>query len=960
MNIRESKRNVMPEETPNNSCLSPLELTCYFHDEFPSTIEIFGNVTFPQWTIASEEGRVPALDLLKVLVTCKSKPGSIIHVGADIGVSSIYLAKALDSKVIAVEADPLKIPVLQRNLEANELDTAVEVVPFGLARSRGWADLYRDAVQVSRVSFNPGDLEQPERVKSIKLASIDSMYLGKQPVSMIYLTEQQGWRGILKGAIGTIEKFRPTLAIPTATSVDCEDILDEIVAYNYRFLGVFGDQNHAVFVNGEVLPKISERLYRDHKANVIGRFKAGGEGLSSSILLDEVDRMQTLAAVSFRKIYDLNKMKTQAEARVNTEIKARTAFEHAYSLLYYAIDDKELRKKHPIPKDLRAEVTKLLQAPTSMQSPAIKQVQFPYLNYTRPEGVPVRVGMAALPERVDAMRRSICSLVDQVDEIFVSLNGFEEIPLGPWDPKVKFVLNENIGDLAKFQFLDEEFEGYYFTCDDDILYPGYYIDSIIYYIEKFKGQVAAGWHGSILKKPFENYYDSRSRRVLTFGSAQHTGQFVDILGTGCIGFDARVIRPPIDIFKRPNMADIYFALYLKESRFGRFLVPHDRKEAKDLSFLYEGSSISREGMDNSKSVLNTRAEVNRLVGEQIDWEQGRQYRPEFAGRVLMIGRFDHSRWNKGGIYKSCHLMAAQLRQSNHEVVCVEIDSPINDIISLCQGESFDLCIVYGGDLLAQDSLTYDLVLANLNKFPCPVVFNVSYDASEARNSEIKSITGTLRSQDGLFVFTEAARRLLSDIVDCKIVVFPKTIQLPSVPSIQDLPAFKDTSGIFMGDGGKFLDERITPDHKAILAKMKRLYGAKNLVFVRQYAARGKEDLLDGCKILPHSPTIFDEIAKCRLYLHTQKNCTFEMLPVEMLSRGTPVVYIDMPQSLNQYVGEYGLHFDDMDDMKEKVVSLYNDSVLWTQLQKKAYFGVQGQTYDVTANDLRDAIAAFLS
>ena len=427
-----------------------------------------------------------------------------------------------------------------------------------------------------------------------------------------------------------------------------------------------------------------------------------------------------------------------------------------------------------------------------------------------------------------------------------------------------------------------------------------------------------------------------------------------------MGFDSRVIRPPMEIFEQPNMADIYFALYLKENRFGRFLVPHDRAEARDLSHLYEGTSISVEGIQNSESVLNTRAEVNRLVAAQVDWEVNRNTLAKYEKRILMIGRFDHSRWNKGGIYKSCHLMAAQLRQTNHEVVAVEIDTPIETILNTAQGEPFDLCIVYGGDLLAQDSLTYDLLLANLEKFPCPVVFNVSYDTSPKRDEEIGNIAKSLRHQDGVFVFTEEAKSAVSKTGNCRAVVFPKTIQLPPIPEPADLPQFLDTSRIFMGDAGKFLDERITPDFRNILSTLKQQHGAKNLVFVRQYSNPKLEQLLEGCTILPHSPNVFDDIAKCRLYLHTQKHCTFEMLPVEMLSRGTPVVYIDMPQSLNRYIGRNGMCFKNLDEMSQNIQLLYNDQALWRQIQLKAYFAVQTLTYDVTALELRNEIRAFLN
>ena len=42
------------------------------------------------------------------------------------------------------------------------------------------------------------------------------------------------------------------------------------------------------------------------------------------------------------------------------------------------------------------------------------------------------------------------------------------------------ILIENIGDLAKFSF-QNDFDGVYITCDDDLVYPPYYVNSLLYY-----------------------------------------------------------------------------------------------------------------------------------------------------------------------------------------------------------------------------------------------------------------------------------------------------------------------------------------------------------------------------------------------------------------------------------------------------------------------------------------------
>ena len=55
---------------------------------------------------------------------------------------------------------------------------------------------------------------------------------------------------------------------------------------------------------------------------------------------------------------------------------------------------------------------------------------------------------------------------------------------------------------GKFSFL-EDFSGLYFTCDDDIVYPKYYIKSLKYYLKLNDYRAAVGWHGAILSDNFK-------------------------------------------------------------------------------------------------------------------------------------------------------------------------------------------------------------------------------------------------------------------------------------------------------------------------------------------------------------------------------------------------------------------------------------------------------------------------
>jgi len=171
----------------------------------------------------------------------------------------------------------------------------------------------------------------------------------------------------------------------------------------------------------------------------------------------------------------------------------------------------------------------------------------------------ISVNIASLVERKEQLINTINSLVNQVDEVNVCLNNYLEPPLE--HPKVNYFYSDNVfGDAGKFMFLDN-FEGYYFTCDDDICYPPTYIQDTITEIDKF-GLVT--YHGrTFLNFPIESYYRSPAIRNRCLDKWEWT-EPVTIGGTGVMGFRTDKFKPPFRIFEAPNMSDIWLSCYAKE------------------------------------------------------------------------------------------------------------------------------------------------------------------------------------------------------------------------------------------------------------------------------------------------------------------------------------------------------------------------------------------------------------
>jgi hypothetical protein len=240
------------------------------------------------------------------------------------------------------------------------------------------------------------------------------------------------------------------------------------------------------------------------------------------------------------------------------------------------------------------------------------------INQHRSDRDRVFVGIAAIPTRVESFKKTIDSLINQVNEIGVYLNGWDSVPEFLKHPKIKIQRSQqtgNVGDAGKFFWIDN-YSGYYFTCDDDIVYPKDYIQRTINKIEHYNRKAVIGFHGSIILPKFKHYYDVKSRRVLGFNFDKENDEHVHILGTGTIGFHTSTIRVKFSDFKKPNMADIFFAKLGQEQSVPFIVQEHSKGE---MYAIESRESISGSGIKRTGSRLDTSNDQNKLVTE-INWK----------------------------------------------------------------------------------------------------------------------------------------------------------------------------------------------------------------------------------------------------------------------------------------------------------------------------------------------------
>ena len=182
--------------------------------------------------------------------------------------------------------------------------------------------------------------------------------------------------------------------------------------------------------------------------------------------------------------------------------------------------------------------------------------------------------IASLPDREVSLWLAVDSLYNQVDHIYVALNNYETKPKFLDDCRITSVLLDNsTGDAAKFYFIQRA-NGYAIICDDDLIYPGTYVQDMIRGINKHKCIVTL--HGrSFLNKPILDYYQSATNKYRCLDNVVSDVK-VDVGGTGVMAFHTGMVKVRYSDFKAPNMADIWMAKIAHDQNVPIMVLAHDK------------------------------------------------------------------------------------------------------------------------------------------------------------------------------------------------------------------------------------------------------------------------------------------------------------------------------------------------------------------------------------------------
>ena len=179
------------------------------------------------------------LDLLRYInfALCRRK-GFVLDVGANIGNHSVYFAKAMKRKVVCVEPNPEVIPTLQHNLDSNAAEHLIYKCGLGESDGKFRVDNKNPAYEnncgaASLVKDMSGNIP----VHTLD-GLVDGMVkrLSGQPLVAIKADVEGMEAAVLKGAIGTLARFKPDLFLEV-TDPEAMSSLEEILTpLNYKRL----------------------------------------------------------------------------------------------------------------------------------------------------------------------------------------------------------------------------------------------------------------------------------------------------------------------------------------------------------------------------------------------------------------------------------------------------------------------------------------------------------------------------------------------------------------------------------------------------------------------------------------------------------------------------------------------------------------------------------------------------
>jgi len=196
--------------------------------------------------------------------------------------------------------------------------------------------------------------------------------------------------------------------------------------------------------------------------------------------------------------------------------------------------------------------------------------------------VRVIAALATIPSRERFLPQVLASLRPQVDDLCVWLNGYDRIPQSIHDYGAKFAASQsNQGAERKF-FRADASEGLYLSCDDDLIYPSDYVETMCRHVAEWGGKAICTAHGRVYEGTPRDVHDVAPGSIGTYLMDVPKGRLINHGGTGVMAWDLAHVRMPDD-WPLENIADMQVAIWAQKNEVPMYLVPHSGKWVGSLA-----------------------------------------------------------------------------------------------------------------------------------------------------------------------------------------------------------------------------------------------------------------------------------------------------------------------------------------------------------------------------------------
>lgn len=193
--------------------------------------------------------------------------------------------------------------------------------------------------------------------------------------------------------------------------------------------------------------------------------------------------------------------------------------------------------------------------------------------------------LACLPNRKENLKIILPIILPQADLLYLNLVNFDKSIEYPIVKDDKIIINkfkEKVGSQNRFyNYNDVGDDTYYFTIDDDLLYPNDYSEKLIKEMLKNDNKCICCVHGGFFNFKRDNNY-RKGRKSLNYGSRLIKTKRVMYPGVGTSCFYKKYFKLNYNDFEYDNMSDCYIACFAVRQNIPIYSIVRNRCWIKNL------------------------------------------------------------------------------------------------------------------------------------------------------------------------------------------------------------------------------------------------------------------------------------------------------------------------------------------------------------------------------------------